>query len=379
MCQVKVVNSNLGVGTNTPLSKFQIGNIWTFHDGSANKIIGRNSYWNGTNHVRLQQGYASQLYFSNTGDIVLETAAEGSAGSVISVWNRVIMKNNGVFQITYGGVDFRFYRKVDGKSFFGTNNSVESDPWFNFYHPEVGYNRLRFSAYILSSDSTLKRGVQKLEDATAILKKIKTYSYYYKSDSLEERKRDYGVFAQEIKEFLPELVDTCMETMFVNYNAFIGILIKGFNEQQTEIEKQQNEIEILRSVIFSQESDLIELQKMRSEIQELQKIVAICCENSNGLQIDAPFILQEKAILFQNTPNPFTSNTEIVCHLPETTKIARIYIYNLQGLELKSFSLTQTGRNSIIVYGSELPAGMYLYTLVVDNEIIDTKRMVLTK
>jgi hypothetical protein len=39
----------------------------------------------------------------------------------------------------------------------------------------------------------------------------------------------------------------------------------------------------------------------------------------------------------------------------------------------------QTGLNSIIVNGSELPAGMYLYTLVVDNEIIDTKRMILTK
>jgi len=39
----------------------------------------------------------------------------------------------------------------------------------------------------------------------------------------------------------------------------------------------------------------------------------------------------------------------------------------------------QIGLNTITVQASELPAGMYLYTLVVDNEIIDTKRMILTK
>jgi len=52
---------------------------------------------------------------------------------------------------------------------------------------------------------------------------------------------------------------------------------------------------------------------------------------------------------------------------------------DLQGIELKSYPLAQTGANTIVVNGSELPAGMYLYTLVADNEIIDTKRMILTK
>jgi hypothetical protein len=37
------------------------------------------------------------------------------------------------------------------------------------------------------------------------------------------------------------------------------------------------------------------------------------------------------------------------------------------------------GKVVIAYNGSELPAGMYLYTLVADNEIMDTKRMVLTK
>jgi hypothetical protein len=88
--------------------------------------------------------------------------------------------------------------------------------------------------------------------------------------------------------------------------------------------------------------------------------------------------MQDGTILFQNTPNPFSSNTEISCYIPEMLNNAFIYVYNLQGVQLKSFPVTQ-GLNKVIIYASELPAGMYLYTLVVDNVIIDTKRMILTK
>ena len=162
-------------------------------------------------------------------------------------------------------------------------------------------------------------------------------------------------------------------------------------EEQTVIENQQNEITTLQNIVFSQETDLIDLRQM---VTDLQIWVSACCESSKGaIQIpnssdnpeehfqlpQMPLLSQEKAILYQNTPNPFSSNTEITCKLPETTKTAVVYIYNMQGAELKAFHLAKTGLNSITVYGSELSAGMYLYTLVADNEIIDTKRMILTK
>jgi len=100
---------------------------------------------------------------------------------------------------------------------------------------------------------------------------------------------------------------------------------------------------------------------------------------SPPLQIEEPLPEGETAILYQNTPNPFSSNTEIVCYLPEATTQATLFIYNLQGAQLLNFPITQAGLNTVIIYGSELPAGMYLYTLVVGNVIIDTKRMILTK
>jgi len=89
------LSGNVGVGTNAPLHKFQIGSIWTFHDGSANKIISRNSFWNGSNHVRIQQGYASQIVFDSNGKIEFQMASDGAPNSTIAAWNTVAMANNG--------------------------------------------------------------------------------------------------------------------------------------------------------------------------------------------------------------------------------------------------------------------------------------------
>ena len=178
------------------------------------------------------------------------------------------------------------------------------------------------------------------------------------------------------------MVFTEQDGKFLNYQGFIPFLIKGFNEQQTLIESQQTEIEMLQKIISTQEIDLIELKTLRKEFTALQELVYKCCGAPKGSQMntsEGQQTPQEKAILYQNTPNPFSSNTEIVCNLPETAKNATLYIYNLQGVELKSYPIIQTGLNTITVTGSELTAGMYLYSLVVDNEIVDTKRMILTK
>ena len=336
----------------------------------------------------------------------------------------------GKFKTAYNGAEFLFHtnEKTDGKSYFGSYNTKDS--FINFYHPKEGYNKIRFKAYLLSSDTAFKTSIAPLESTTAILRQINTYSYYFKSDvdryeeylelldhdenTEDDRhgagsdttflntsynyilKKEYGVLAHEVQSILPDLVDTCNNQMFVDYNSFIAILIKGFNEQQDLIEN-------LQSTVSAQE---ISIAQLSISLGSLQRTVSACCGNNGGGNgggreplpnqqddtdyYDDAFFKQgdvqgdtqhslERASLFQNAPNPFSSNTVISCNLPETTQRAVIYIYSLQGVELKSYPLTQKGLNSITVYGSELSAGMYLYTLVVDNEIIDTKRMILTK
>ncbi|NJK98472.1 MAG: T9SS type A sorting domain-containing protein [Bacteroidales bacterium] len=83
-------------------------------------------------------------------------------------------------------------------------------------------------------------------------------------------------------------------------------------------------------------------------------------------------------VLYQNIPNPFDQTTTIEAYLPENTTSAELYIFNMQGIQLKKVAFTQTGKAEILVNASELQAGMYLYTLVVDGKEVDSKRMLLT-
>jgi hypothetical protein len=158
------------------------------------------------------------------------------------------------------------------------------------------------------------------------------------------------------------------------------------------IEYNEKSEPVLQDIVFSQEKDLNEMQnvigKMQNVIDEMQTMIVNCCENtpsgsSNHKNINNNNNTQsqttEEAVLYQNIPNPFSSNTEISCDIPASFNSAFIYVYNLQGAELMSFPILQTGLSMVTVYASALPAGMYLYTLVADNVIIDTKRMILTK
>jgi hypothetical protein len=81
----------------------------------------------------------------------------------------------------------------------------------------------------------------------------------------------------------------------------------------------------------------------------------------------------------QNNPNPFSVNTEIKMVLPETAGSANIIVYNLEGKQLKQLQVKGRGNVSTTIFGNELNAGMYIYALIVDGKVVDTKRMILTK
>jgi len=264
----------------------------------------------------------------------------------------------------------------------------------------------------------MKENIKDLSSSLSHLKQLQSVSYNLKEEKIEEvipekflkegvdiellkaeinktpktnehllSRNFYGFLAQDVQKIFPDLVYADDAGMLsIDYIGMIPLLVDGLQEQQQLIEKlqQQKEIEILQNIVLSQEKDVTKLKELQLTVQGLQEIILLCCEKTNNLEIlvlpeENEQTNSEKAILYQNTPNPFSSNTKIVCYLPETANRATLYIYNLQGVELKSYPISQMGVNTITVTGSELPAGMYLYTLVVDNVIVDTKRMILTK
>jgi len=169
--------------------------------------------------------------------------------------------------------------------------------------------------------------------------------------------KEYGYLAQELKEVFPDLVTQDADGYYgVNYIGLIPVIVEAIKDQKSVIEKQQRQIEELQAAVFS--------GSFRSGSQ-------------TGEHTGIANVNTETAVLYQNAPNPFTELTVIRYSLPESAKNAEIYIFNMQGSVIKKILATRSGM--VEIKGSDLQAGMYLYSLIVDGREVDTKRMILTK
>lgn len=80
--------------------------------------------------------------------------------------------------------------------------------------------------------------------------------------------------------------------------------------------------------------------------------------------------------LCQNIPNPASFMTSISFVIPEIRKSAYLQFYNMMGVLVLKIPITSIGQNSIDVNTTELINGVYMYSLIIDDCLIDTKRMV---
>ena len=169
-------------------------------------------------------------------------------------------------------------------------------------------------------------------------------------------KKRIGFMAQELMQVFPELVnepETKDGFYSVNYIDMIPVLLEAIKEQQYQIESMQK---MLSECCSSKNSPT---QKSKNSIHNEEDM-------NNEMQ---------KGKLYDNIP----INTEIKFEIPDNAISAQLMICNLNGVELKSYTLTQKGLGSVIIQGSEFVAGIYLYTLLINNQIVDAKKMVLTK
>jgi hypothetical protein len=98
-----------------------------------------------------------------------------------------------------------------------------------------------------SSDKRLKKKIKNIDKPLDIISKIGGYRFEWNEKSHKEtNKKDIGVIAQEIEEFLPEIVDTRDNGYkAVDYGRLSALLIEGMKEQQKNINKQENRLDDL--------------------------------------------------------------------------------------------------------------------------------------
>lgn len=267
--------------------------------------------------------------------------------------------------------------------------------WYTAYFNGDTYS----TGSYLGSDEKLKRNIKDFSNAMDIINSLKPKNYEYRNDGNYAKMNlpkgiHYGLIAQDLEQVLPNLVKTetfetrdaalkkvttedgkiipvkveneSIDFKAVNYTELIPVMIKAMQEQSKIIESQQ--------IALKEQSEKIEaLISLANKLSDVNA-TGSSVENTNN----TPVATTIHAVLEQNAPNPFSSNTIIRYKIPATGN-AKLIITNTAGNVVKTLSLTAKDNGRVTVYANELVAGTYYYSLLVDGKKTGTKKMILVK
>lgn len=327
-----------------------------------NYIIGFSSYTRQNNNSsRLAYGVYSRALKTNNTD----TNSGRSYGVYSYAGHATPGWNYGVFGTLYGN--------NNGAGVFGS--SLNFDDGMNtqgkfagFFHGDVkSTDAMYASTYNVLSDYRLKENIVSIgSEGLNDLLKLNVVKYnlkpryadtgdtstigkgYYTNESKLLERTHYGLLAQELQGVYPDLVYEGEDGFLsVNYIELIPILIKSVQELKAKV-------------------DALEGKPNNAPVR-------------TGGTTQVTSQLANQAALYQNSPNPFTENTIIRCIIPRSISKAVLYIYDMNGHQIDSMSIAERGDVSLTIEGSSLDAGIYMYSLITDGEVVDTKRLILTK
>jgi hypothetical protein len=141
------------------------------------------------------------------------------------------------------------------------------------------------------------------------------------------------------------------------YAQFVVPLVKAVQELSTQNEEQK-----------------LANDALKKELDELKMMIKSI---SSGNVINP--VESSESKLYQNAPNPSNESTTIKYAISPLTKKATLKIVGMNGSTLKEIDLTGNGTGSIEINAGELAPGNYVYSLIIDNKAIDSKKMTLTK
>jgi hypothetical protein len=407
--QIRVIsNGNTGIGTTNPLSKLSVNSdgdtlssVTILNSSINNGAIGLkvltstdtpgssyNTYTNVYAPIASGDGYAQGIFgrsynYSGPQTTGRSYGIYGMAGNATSGFNY------GVCGILQGG--------NNGAGIFGATDPNDEDTegmYAGYFKGDVYMSSrlsvgnknttysidvtgsVRTTSLLQSSDIRIKENIKDLENSLSALKKLQGVSYNLKmpensapsvkgdtinrntaiiDSSIYTRVRK-GLIAQELQKVFPELVyEDEGGILSVDYIGLIPVVVEALKEQD--------------NVIGSLNLKIQELQSDFETFSSIQQGIAMSTGTGQAVT---------NAVLYQNAPNPFSESTEIQYYIPEATKSATLYIFNMQGTLLRSEMPSTYGDGTITLKAAELKAGMYIYTLIVDGKEVGSRRMILT-
>ncbi len=278
-----------------------------------------------------------------------------SAGSIVQ---NMYLTPSGNLAIGYGTGTPAYTLAVINGSIYATGTITGSDKRLktninNIVNPLNKLTSLQGVSYNL-----IPNGMNKLLNLTDTTKTTQVAT-----DTAMYNHLHMGFIAQDVQKIYPQLVYTDKNGILsLDYIGLIPVLVES-----------------IKILVNQRVADSINyVNQINTLTTQLNKCCGTTIKAASQQSDQIPIDTSKIAILGQNAPNPFNQNTTIGYYLPSNVLNAVIYIYNLQGVQIKSIQINDRGNGSVVIYGSELVAGMYLYTLITHGKVIDTKKMILT-
>lgn len=409
-------NGNFGLGTDNPQylmdlfgteGKSRLRIRTGANDGFIMGFTGNNFALNNTlnGNINFVTNGSARMSITNLGGVRIGASTQTGTMQIV---NNQATGTNAIFELTDLTTPFLYVRD-DGFVCVGTNapltisatffsNNGGTPPWagtlisasplFSVSGGDIETDGDLFAQgnVYIQSDGRLKTNINPLQNWKSILS-LDAYSYNFKNNS--EGPLSYGFIAQDVNKIMPELTATWREAGAVNYIGFIPFLFQGVKQHEadiTEISKVNKELEG-QITLLNEEAKLLksdnellreEFKVLQTQMNSLLKLINSEKEKENGSNGQGG-TLNDRAELYQNLPNPFSEKTVIPYYLPANARRAIIKVSNMEGITVGNFIITIKGHSFVEIQAGTLSSGTYHYSLIVDEQIIDTKQLIVSK